>query len=92
MKNLIIEPIITEKSIRLGSLNKYIFKVDQKANKNELKKEIAKTFKVRVKDVNIIKQKEKIRRRGQIKARSSNFKKAIVTLVQGEKIKELEIK
>lgn len=78
MEDLIFEPIITEKSIALGDKRKYLFKVNKEANKSEIKKEIAKVFKVKVKDVNIICQKNK--------------KKAIVTLEKGQKIKELEMK
>jgi large subunit ribosomal protein L23 len=90
--SIIIEPLVTEKSVNLSSKGKYIFKVDKKATKNEVKKEIAKIFKAKVEDVNILHQKGKEKRRGRIIGKSSGFKKAIVTLKKGEKIKEFEVK
>jgi len=92
MKSIIIEPIVTEKAVNLSAANKYVFKVDKKATKSAIKKEIVKIFKVKVDDVNIINQKGKQKRRGRILGRTASFKKAIVTLKKGEKIKELEVK
>lgn len=92
MKSIIIEPVITEKSVGLAEKDKYIFKVEKRATKPEIKKEIAKIFKVKVKDVNILYQKEKIKRRRGISGKKPGFKKAIITLEKGEKIKELEVK
>jgi|UniRef100_A0A7V3N4E1 large subunit ribosomal protein L23 len=92
MKSVIIEPIVTEKAVNLSSVNKYIFKVDKKATKSGIKKEIVKIFKVKVDDVNIINQRGKQKRRGRILGHTVPFKKAIVTLKKGEKIKELEVK
>ena len=90
--NIIVEPLITEKSVAQSRKDKYIFKVDKKATKNEVKKEIARIFKVKVLDVNILVQKGKEKRRGKVVGRTSDFKKAIITLKKGEKIKELEVK
>jgi large subunit ribosomal protein L23 len=90
--SIIIEPLVTEKSVNLSSQGKYIFKVDKKSTKNELKKEIAKIFKVKVESVNILHQKGKEKRRGRTIGKSPGFKKAVVTLKKGEKIKELEVK
>lgn len=92
MRNIIIEPIISEKSVNLTSSAKYVFKVDKKATKNEIKKAIWAIFKVRPEKVNIINTKPKIKRRGRIIGKSVSYKKAIVTLKPGEKIKELEVK
>jgi len=92
MRSIIREPVVTEKSINLASTGKYVFKVDKKATKNEIKKEIARIFKVKVEDVNILYRKEKEKRRGRILGKTTPFKKAIVTLKKGEKIKELEVK
>ncbi|MCX6806801.1 MAG: 50S ribosomal protein L23 [Candidatus Berkelbacteria bacterium] len=91
MKN-IIEPVVTEKSIDLSGKDKYVFKVAKSANRNEIKKEVEKTFKVNVIDVNILNQKGKIKKRGKIVGRTKDIKKAIVTLKKGQKIKELEVK
>lgn len=90
--NIIIEPLVTEKSISLSESGKYVFVVQKKATKNEIKKAVEKTFKVKVTDVNIINRKEKVKRRGRIMGKSPGFKKAIITLAKGQKIKELEVK
>jgi len=92
MKSIIIEPVVTEKAVNLSAANKYVFKVDKKATKSEIKKEIVRIFKVKVEDVNIINQRGKQKRRGRILGHTAPFKKAIVTLKKGEKIKELEVK
>jgi len=90
--NLIIEPLITEKSVNFAAKGKYIFKVLKKATKNEIKKDVSRQFSVKVDNVNILYQKEKIKKRGKTVGKKSSFKKAIVTLKKGEKIKELEVK
>tara|TARA_Y100000590_G_C15663384_1_gene993545 strand:- start:1035 stop:1328 length:294 start_codon:yes stop_codon:yes gene_type:complete len=82
----IISPIVTEKSTNLSSQNKIVFKVPAKSNKNILKKNIEKIFKVNVVKVNIINKKgrEKITRGRKVKV--SGFKKAIITLKKGQSI------
>lgn len=92
MKSTIIKPIITEKAVGLSSKNKYVFEVDKKATRSEIKKEIANIFKVKVEKVNIVNQKGKQVRRGRTLGHVPGYKKAIVTLKEGEKIKELEVK
>jgi len=88
-EQIIIQPILTEKSTLLAEQGKYVFKVAKKATKNEIKKAVGKIFKVKVKDVNIINISSKTRRRGRQVGKKSGFKKAIVTLYEGEKIEEL---
>lgn len=83
---IIIEPIITEKSVILAENGKYTFKVDKKATKNEIKKAIKKLFNVDVIDVNIIKTKPKKVMRHRVEGVKSGYKKAIVTLKKGQKI------
>ena len=61
-------------------------------NKNEVKKEINRIYKVDVTAVNILYRQEKIKQRNKIVGKQAAFKKAIVTLKKGQKIKELEIK
>lgn len=90
--SVIIEPIITEKSVNLSGSSKYVFKVDKKTTKNEIKKEIIRIFKVQVEKVNIINQKPKQRRAGRKIGQTTALKKAIVFLKKGEKIKEFESK
>ena len=90
MSLIIFEPIITEKSINLADKNKYVFKVDSKTTQNEIKKEIERIFKVHVEKVNTITKKAKKRRMGKTFGKTTGFKKAVVTLKKGEKIKEFE--
>jgi len=82
----IISPHVTEKSTNLSEQNKIIFKVPQKANKKNLKKNIEKIFKVNVTKINIINKKSKIKITRGKKVKVSGFKKAIVTLKKGQNI------
>ena len=82
----IIQPIITEKATVLSEQNKTVFKVHKSANKNIIKKNIEKIFKVKVIKINIIntKQKQKIKQ-GKLSTKSG-YKKAIITLKKGQSI------
>ena len=80
----IISPMLTEKSTNLSEQNKVVFKVPTSANKNNLKKNIEKIFKVNVTKINIInKQKRTKVTRGK-KIKVKGFKKAIITLKKGQ--------
>ena len=81
-------PKITEKSTDLTNKeNKYVFCVDKKANKNQIKKAIEEIYKVKVEKVFVINVKPKKRRyRFYIEGYKSGYKKAIVKLKEGEKI------
>ena len=79
-------PIITEKATILSEQNKTVFRVHEKANKNVIKKNIEKLFKVDVIKVNIVKKKAKIKMRQGKKSFKSGYKKAIVTLKKGQSI------
>jgi large subunit ribosomal protein L23 len=82
----IYSPILTEKSTTLSEQNKIVFKVPDKANKNNLKKNIEKIFKVKVIKINIInKQSRKKVTRGR-KVNIQGYKKAIITLKKGQSI------
>ena len=82
----IYSPILTEKSTALSDQNKIVFKVPKRANKNNLKKNIEKIFKVNVVKINIInKQKRKKLTRGR-KINVKGYKKAIITLKKGQSI------
>ena len=89
MNNLystILSPIITEKATILSEQNKTVFKVHDKANKKNIKKNIEKLFKVNVVKINIINQKSKIKMKQGKKSYKSGYKKAIVTLKKGQSI------
>jgi len=82
----ILSPLVTEKSTNLSDQNKIIFKVPNKTNKINLKKNIEKIFKVNVTKINIInKQTRKKIVRGK-KVKVMGYKKAIVTLKKGQNI------
>ena len=82
----ILSPFVTEKSTNLSDQNKIIFKVPNKANKINLKKNIEKIFKVNVTKINIInKQSRKKIVRGK-KVKVMGYKKAIITLKKGQNI------
>jgi len=85
------EPHITEKATGLAEdKNKYVFKISAKANKTEIKKAILDLYGVNVTKVNIIHMAPKKRRLGRFegwkKGLKKGFKKAVVTLKQGDKI------
>ena len=88
---IIIKPIITEKMTELGEkLNRYGFVVDRKANKLEIKQAIEQLYGVQVLAVNTSNKSGKLKARGTksgiLYGRTSAFKKAIVTLAEGETI------
>jgi large subunit ribosomal protein L23 len=90
---IIKEPHITEKATWLTDQNKYIFKIYPKANKVEVKKAVEALYGVRVEKVHIVHLAPKKRRLGRYEGwrqgLKKGFKKAIVTLKQGEKIELL---
>lgn len=77
---------ITEKSSDLAALNKYVFKVFETANKKNVKDAVEKLYKVTVENVHVINIPPKYIRIGRFDGRKSGYKKAIVTLRQGDKI------
>ena len=84
--DVIVQPIISEKSTSLAELNKYVFKVDISANKIVIKKAIKSLFNVEPININVIVSRGKEKRLRFRKGNRSAFKKAIVTLKQGDKI------
>ena len=91
MKNIIVKPIVSEKSENLSeNLNKYSFVVNHKANKIEIRKAVEDLFNVQVVSVNTLnmpaKSKTRNTRSGILKGKVSGWKKAIVTLADGEEI------
>ena len=82
----IISPFVTEKSTNLSEQNKIVFKVPDRANKDNLKKNIEKIFKVNVIKINIINKKNRTKFTRGRKVKISGFKKAIITLKKGQSI------
>jgi len=79
-------PLITEKATTLKDQNKYVFEVANEASKAQIKEAVEKAFKVKVREVNVITVPGKTRRFGRRQVTGSPWKKAIVTLVPGDKI------
>jgi len=88
--DVLLRPLITEKTVASGEMNKYIFEVHRDANKHTVKDAVEKLFNVKVEQVNIMNMKGKPKKRGVFVGKSRSWKKAIVTLVTGYRIKELE--
>lgn len=83
---IIKRPIITEQSMKLVESAKYTFEVDKKANKIEIKNAIEELFNVKVTNVNTLNVLPKAKRVGRYQGFKSGYKKAIVTLADGNKI------
>jgi large subunit ribosomal protein L23 len=84
--DVILSPIITEKSSMVSEHNHVIFKVRRDATKTEIKAAIEQLFKVKVLAVNTLTRKGKTKHFRGVKGRQQDVKKAIVKLAEGEKI------
>jgi len=88
---IIRRPLITEKGTQLRELHKqYLFEVDHRASKHQIKGAVETLFSVHVEDVKTLNVRGKIKRVGQNIGKKSNWKKAYVTLRDGEKIEFFE--
>jgi large subunit ribosomal protein L23 len=83
---IIRKPIVTEKATKLSEFNKVVFEVTSKSNKKEIKGAIEKLFSVKVKAVNIINTKGKVKRFKGVLGKRKDTKKAVITLVEGNTI------
>lgn len=88
--DLLIKPLASEKAKSLQAFNKYVFEISQKAKKRQIKEAIKALFDVEPIKVNIIKVKGKIRKFKRSRGKTKAWRKTIITLKQGETIKELE--
>jgi len=89
--DVIRKPMVTEKGTRLKEeMNKIILKVDPEANKLEIKAAVESVFKVKVKEVTTMNFKGKKKRLGQRQGVRSDWKKAVVTLAEGEKVEYID--
>ncbi|MDR0874295.1 MAG: 50S ribosomal protein L23 [Prevotellaceae bacterium] len=89
--SIIIKPIVTEKINQLSDkFNRYGFKVKRDANKLQIKEEVEALYNVAVTDVNTMnylgKSKSRYTRSGIISGKAQDFKKAVVTVKEGDKI------
>ncbi|MCB5252974.1 MAG: 50S ribosomal protein L23 [Candidatus Cloacimonadaceae bacterium] len=91
-RNIVIAPIITEKSSsQMANTNTYTFKVSINANKIEIAKAIEQVFAVKVLGVNTIRMMGKPKRLGRYNGKRPDWKKAIVTLREGDSIADFEV-
>jgi len=89
--DIIKGPVDTEKTnIQKEMYNQVSFEVDRKANRVEIKKAVENLFSVRVKAVRTMQVKGKVKRRGMILGKRKDWKKAVVTLMPGHRIKFFE--
>ena len=87
---IIIRPLVTEKNTNLMALNKYCFEVDREASKPQIKQAIETIFSVSVTKVHTMNVRGKLRRRGREFGYTRDWKKAIVTLAEGDRIELFE--
>ena len=85
-EEILISPIITEKSSMLQESNKYVFKVHKNSNKSQIKNAVEEVFDVTVESVNVIKVKGKNKTYGRNRVLPPAWKKAMVTLKLGDSI------
>jgi large subunit ribosomal protein L23 len=89
-RDVIIRPVVSEKSYAGLELNTYTFLVDKRANKTEIKEAIQKIWDVRVTSVRTLNRKGKVKRRRFTKGKRPDEKRAIVTLAEGDAIEIFE--
>lgn len=95
-RSVIKKPLITEKNTALKETsNRYVFRVDMRANKKQIKEAVEKLFNVHVTDVRTAVYRGKrsvvMNRGGRFEGRRSNWKKAYVTLAEGETIEIFDV-
>ena len=87
---ILIRPVVSEKSYEQIQRNRYTFQVHKDAHKTQIRQAVEELFDVRVASVNVVKMKPKPKRRGLIKGERPGWKKAIVELKAGDKIEIFE--
>lgn len=83
---VLVRPLVTEKTMALGEENKYVFEVAREANKAQIKEAVEKLFDVTVVTVRTMNVKGKQRRWGRTPYKTRDWKKAIVTVQDGDSI------
>lgn len=85
--DIIRGPVVTEKTtLQKETNNQLTFKVDRRANRVEIKDAVEKNFNTKVKQIRTIQVKGKVKQRGKILGKRKDWKKAIVTLMPGQRI------
>lgn len=90
MRHILKRPILSEKSASLEPKGKYVFEVAPNANKIEIRRAVEDRYQVKVVEVNTVnvkpKSKDRWTRRGFVSGKTNRFKKAIVTVAEGQTI------
>ena len=87
---ILIAPVVSEKSYRLITDRKYTFRVHEDAHKTQIRQAVEELFGVKVARVNVIKMQPKPKRRGVTRGTKPGWKKAVVQLREGETIEIFE--
>ena len=90
MLKVLKQPVISEKSFASADAGKYVFVVDKKSTKTEIRNAIEKSFSVNVVSVNTLIISGKVKRFGKSFGKRSDFKKAIVTIKKGQTIEDFK--
>lgn len=86
LHDVLIRPVITEKTSDMMAENKYTFRVDRRANKIEIKQAVESIFDVDVTHVRTMNVPGKLKRQGRTSGMTAQWKKAIITLKDGQKL------
>lgn len=86
--DIILRPVITEKSMERIGDGKYTFVVSRNATKPQIRRAVEELFDVEVEKVNTITMRGKVRRLGRFAGRRPDWKKAVVTLKEGQRIRK----
>lgn len=89
-RDVILKPVVSEKSYSMIDQGKYTFEVHPDARKEEIRWAVEQIFNVDVKDVNTVKMRPKRKRQGWTSGMTRSWKKAIVTLAPGQRIELFE--
>lgn len=89
-RDVLIRPLITEKTTALMAENRYTFLVPLTVNKVEIRQAVEHVFKVKVEAINTVRVLGKTKRMGKTQGKRSDYKKAIVKLAPGERIEFFE--
>ena len=88
--DIIIKPVLSEKTTDMAEQNKYVFRVSMKANKHSIKKAIKEIFNVNPVKINVMKVRGRKKRVRYQYGYTTSWKKAIITLKKGDKIEIFE--
>jgi large subunit ribosomal protein L23 len=89
-REVIIAPVVSEKSYSLIEDNKYSFRVHPRAHKTQIRQAVEELFDVKVEGVNVVQVRSKPKRRGMHRGKKPGWKKAIVQLREGDRIEIFE--